>query len=68
MVHVRFVVLLPLAFRTFWSSFLVVGVVSVTIGGLVVICAAPLSNHKLYKVGGAFQLSGGESFLYFYTL
>ncbi|KAG7246631.1 hypothetical protein CRUP_037226, partial [Coryphaenoides rupestris] len=34
-----------IAFRTFWSSFLVAGVVSVTIGGLVVICAAPLSNH-----------------------
>ncbi|KAK0137146.1 Transmembrane protein 182 [Merluccius polli] len=52
-----------IVFRTFWSSFLVVGLVSVTIGGLDVICAAPLSNHKLYKVGGAFQLSGGLSLM-----
>ena len=56
-----FSVFLSLVFRTFWSSFLVLGVVSVVIGGLVVLCAAPLSNHRLYKVGGAFQLSGGEA-------
>ncbi|CAL8407089.1 unnamed protein product [Arctogadus glacialis] len=52
-----------IVFRTFWSSFLVLGVVSVVIGGLVVLCAAPLSNQKLYKVGGAFQLSGGLSLM-----
>ncbi|KAJ3584562.1 hypothetical protein NHX12_015057, partial [Muraenolepis orangiensis] len=52
-----------IVFRTFWSSFLVVGVVSVAIGGLVVLCAAPLSNHRLYKVGGAFQLTGGLSLM-----
>ena len=60
-IYIFFLVLLSLlVFRTFWSSFLVLGVVSVVIGGLVVLCAAPLSNQKLYKVGGAFQLSGGE--------
>ena len=59
----RFFVFLSLVFRTFWSCFLVWGVVSVVIGGLVVLCAAPLSNRKLYKVGGAFQLSGGEALM-----
>uniref|UniRef100_A0A3Q3ENR8 Transmembrane protein 182 n=1 Tax=Labrus bergylta TaxID=56723 RepID=A0A3Q3ENR8_9LABR len=45
-------------FRTFWSIFLVAGSVSVFIGGFAVICAGPLANHKLYKMGGALQLSG----------
>uniref|UniRef100_A0A8C5ACY8 Transmembrane protein 182 n=1 Tax=Gadus morhua TaxID=8049 RepID=A0A8C5ACY8_GADMO len=63
-IYIYFLVLLSLlVFRTFWSSFLVLGVVSVVIGGLVVLCAAPLSNQKLYKVGGAFQLSGGLSLM-----
>eukprot|EP00064_Thunnus_orientalis_P009434 superscaffoldBa00001198_g9458 len=38
-------------FRTFWSIFLVTGVAAVVIGGFIVMCAGPLSNHKLYKVG-----------------
>ncbi|KAM7375314.1 hypothetical protein PAMA_014422 [Pampus argenteus] len=46
-------------FRTFWSIFLITGVAAVVIGGFVVICAGPLTNHKLYKVGGVLQLCGG---------
>ncbi|XP_051283508.1 transmembrane protein 182 [Dicentrarchus labrax] len=48
-----------IVFRTFWSIFLITGLTSVVIGGFVVICASPLANHKLYKVGGALQLCGG---------
>uniref|UniRef100_A0A3Q1JZE3 Transmembrane protein 182 n=1 Tax=Anabas testudineus TaxID=64144 RepID=A0A3Q1JZE3_ANATE len=48
-----------IVFRTFWSIFLVTGVASVVIGGFVVICAAPLTNHQLYRVGGALHLCGG---------
>ncbi|XP_020489863.2 transmembrane protein 182 [Labrus bergylta] len=52
-----------IVFRTFWSIFLVAGSVSVFIGGFAVICAGPLANHKLYKMGGALQLSGGVCLL-----
>ncbi|KAM9333966.1 transmembrane protein 182-like [Symphorus nematophorus] len=48
-----------IVFRTFWSIFLVTGLTAVLTGGFVVICAGPLANHKLYKVGGALQLCGG---------
>ncbi|KAM7375313.1 hypothetical protein PAMA_014422 [Pampus argenteus] len=48
-----------IVFRTFWSIFLITGVAAVVIGGFVVICAGPLTNHKLYKVGGVLQLCGG---------
>uniref|UniRef100_UPI003AAE3EE6 transmembrane protein 182-like n=1 Tax=Centroberyx gerrardi TaxID=166262 RepID=UPI003AAE3EE6 len=48
-----------IVFRTFWSIFLVAGVAAVVIGGFVVICAGPLANRYLYKVGGALQLCGG---------
>uniref|UniRef100_A0A4W6D867 Transmembrane protein 182 n=1 Tax=Lates calcarifer TaxID=8187 RepID=A0A4W6D867_LATCA len=41
-----------IVFRTFWSIFLVTGVAGVVVGGFAVICAGPLTNHKLYKVGG----------------
>ncbi|KAM9327724.1 transmembrane protein 182-like [Pholidichthys leucotaenia] len=46
-------------FRTFWSIFLITGTSAVIFGGFTVICAAPLTNHKLYKVGGALWLCGG---------
>uniref|UniRef100_UPI0037E8E00A transmembrane protein 182-like n=1 Tax=Semicossyphus pulcher TaxID=241346 RepID=UPI0037E8E00A len=52
-----------IVFRTFWSIFLVAGSMSVFIGGFVIVCAGPLANHKLYKVGGALQLSGGVCLL-----
>ncbi|XP_041638193.1 transmembrane protein 182-like [Cheilinus undulatus] len=52
-----------IVFRTFWSIFLVIGLVSVFIGGFIVICAGPLANHRLYKVGGALELSGGVCLL-----
>ncbi|KAM4559930.1 transmembrane protein 182-like isoform 2-T2 [Odontesthes bonariensis] len=48
-----------IVFRTFWSIFLATGVMAVVIGGFLVICAAPLTNHKLYKVGGALHICGG---------
>ncbi|XP_029931254.1 transmembrane protein 182-like [Myripristis murdjan] len=48
-----------IVFRTFWSIFLMAGVAAVMVGGFVVVCAAPLANPKLYKVGGALQLCGG---------
>ena len=48
-------------YRTFWSIFLTTGVVAVVIGGFLVICAAPLTNHKLYKVGGALHICGGKA-------
>lgn len=48
-----------IVFRTFWSIFLVTGVAAIVIGGFIVMCAGPLSNHKLYKVGGVLQLCGG---------
>ncbi|XP_037617721.1 transmembrane protein 182-like [Sebastes umbrosus] len=48
-----------IVFRTFWSIFLIAGVAAVAIGGFVVVCAAPLTSHRLYKVGGALLLSGG---------
>ncbi|XP_035489201.1 transmembrane protein 182-like isoform X2 [Scophthalmus maximus] len=48
-----------IVFRTFWSIFLVSGVAAVVTGAFVLICACPLTNHKLFKVGGALQLCGG---------
>ncbi|XP_072235476.1 transmembrane protein 182-like [Leuresthes tenuis] len=48
-----------IVFRTFWSIFLTTGVMAVVIGGFFVICAAPLTNHKLYRVGGALHICGG---------
>uniref|UniRef100_A0A3Q3XG76 Uncharacterized protein n=1 Tax=Mola mola TaxID=94237 RepID=A0A3Q3XG76_MOLML len=44
-------------YRTFWSIFLVSGLMAVTAGGSVLICTCPLANRRLFKVGGAFQLS-----------
>ncbi|XP_029941897.1 transmembrane protein 182-like [Salarias fasciatus] len=52
-----------IVFRTFWSIFLVVGVASTVGGAFVVVCAGPLANHVLYKVGGALQLCGGLALL-----
>ncbi|XP_069554337.1 transmembrane protein 182-like [Brachyistius frenatus] len=48
-----------IVFRTFWSIFLVAGVAAVLIGGFVVICAGPLTNHRLYKLGGGLQMCAG---------
>uniref|UniRef100_A0A3Q0T1Y6 Transmembrane protein 182 n=1 Tax=Amphilophus citrinellus TaxID=61819 RepID=A0A3Q0T1Y6_AMPCI len=45
-------------FRICWTIFFVTGLAAVIIGGFVVICAGPLTNHKLYKVGGALQVLG----------
>lgn len=48
-------------FRICWTIFFVMGLAAIIIGGFVVICAGPLTNHKLYKVGGALQLLGGKA-------
>nr|XP_020456334.1 transmembrane protein 182-like [Monopterus albus] len=48
-----------IVFRTFWSIFLVTGAAAIVVGGFVIICAGPLTNHKLYEMGGALQLCGG---------
>uniref|UniRef100_A0A3Q3K4Y5 Transmembrane protein 182 n=1 Tax=Monopterus albus TaxID=43700 RepID=A0A3Q3K4Y5_MONAL len=45
--------------ETFWSIFLVTGAAAIVVGGFVIICAGPLTNHKLYEMGGALQLCGG---------
>ncbi|MEQ2278552.1 hypothetical protein AMECASPLE_000108 [Ameca splendens] len=47
-----------IVFRTFWSIFLISGVTAVVTGGLLVLCAAPLTNHSLYSAGGALQICG----------
>ncbi|XP_032412767.1 transmembrane protein 182-like [Xiphophorus hellerii] len=52
-----------IVFRTFWSIFLVSGVTAVVIGGLLVLCAAPLTNRSLYSAGGALQICGGVCLL-----
>ncbi|XP_070711746.1 transmembrane protein 182-like [Pempheris klunzingeri] len=52
-----------IVFRTFWSIFLVTGSAAVLTGGFVVVCAGPLTNHRLYKVGGALLLCGGVCLL-----
>uniref|UniRef100_A0A8C6KQP2 Transmembrane protein 182 n=1 Tax=Nothobranchius furzeri TaxID=105023 RepID=A0A8C6KQP2_NOTFU len=49
-----------IAFRAFWSIFLVTGVTAVLIGGFLVMCAASLASHKLYRIGGAFHACGGK--------
>ncbi|XP_078021669.1 transmembrane protein 182-like isoform X2 [Epinephelus lanceolatus] len=49
-----------IVFRTFWSIFLVTGLAAVIIGGFVVICAGPLTNHRLFKVGGALLFCGAR--------
>ncbi|XP_028428070.1 transmembrane protein 182-like [Perca flavescens] len=48
-----------IVYRTFWSIFLATGLAAVVISVFVVICACPLTNHRLYKVGGALLLCGG---------
>lgn len=52
---------LLLVLRTFWTIFLVAALTLIPVGAFVFICACPLSNHKLFKVGGALQLYGGKN-------
>ncbi|XP_078401727.1 transmembrane protein 182 [Cetorhinus maximus] len=49
-------------YRGFWSVFMMLGVIAVIVGGFVIICAAPFSNHKLYKAGGGLFLTAGIIF------
>lgn len=49
-------------YRDFWSVFMMLGVVAATVGGFIIICAAPFSNYNLYKAGGGLFLSAGMLF------
>uniref|UniRef100_A0A3P8UU73 Transmembrane protein 182 n=1 Tax=Cynoglossus semilaevis TaxID=244447 RepID=A0A3P8UU73_CYNSE len=46
-------------YRGFWSVFMLIGVVSVVLGGFFIICAAPFASHNLYKAGGVLFLTSG---------
>lgn len=46
-------------YRGFWSVFMLIGVAAVTVGGFVIICAAPFASHCLYKTGGSLLLAAG---------
>ncbi|XP_048389579.1 transmembrane protein 182 isoform X1 [Stegostoma tigrinum] len=49
-------------YRGFWSVFMMLGIIAVTVGGFIIICAVPFPNHKLYKAGGGLFLSAGILF------
>lgn len=49
-------------YRGFWSVFMLIGVVSVVLGGFFIICAAPFASHNLYKAGGVLFLTSGQTF------
>lgn len=46
-------------YRGFWSVFMLIGVVSVALGGFFIICAAPFASHRLYKAGGGLFITSG---------
>ncbi|KAI1899865.1 hypothetical protein AGOR_G00066170 [Albula goreensis] len=46
-------------YRGFWSVFMLVGLVSVVLGGFIIICAAPFASHRLYKAGGGLFVGAG---------
>ncbi|PIO29934.1 hypothetical protein AB205_0171490, partial [Aquarana catesbeiana] len=39
-------------YRGFWNIFMLLGIVTVVAGGFFIVCAAPFTNHRLYKAGG----------------
>lgn len=41
---------------------MLIGVVSVVLGGFFIICAAPFASHNLYKAGGVLFLTSGRTF------
>ncbi|XP_054888388.1 transmembrane protein 182 [Poeciliopsis prolifica] len=43
----------------FWRVFMLISVAAVTLGGFLIICAAPFANHCLYKAGGGLFLTSG---------
>ncbi|XP_043988422.1 transmembrane protein 182 [Gambusia affinis] len=43
----------------FWRIFMLISVAAVTLGGFLIICAAPFASHCLYKAGGGLFLTSG---------
>ncbi|XP_014847691.1 PREDICTED: transmembrane protein 182 [Poecilia mexicana] len=43
----------------FWRIFMLISVAAVTLGGFLIICAAPFACHCLYKAGGGLFLTSG---------
>ncbi|KAM6953185.1 transmembrane protein 182-like [Aplochiton taeniatus] len=50
-------------FRGFWTLLIILGVVSALTGGLLLLCAVPFTSPKLYRLGGAFQITAALLFL-----
>ncbi|CAH2223275.1 transmembrane 182 isoform X1 [Pelobates cultripes] len=51
-------------YRGFWSVFMLLGVATVVAGGFIIICAAPFTNHRLYKAGGGLFITSGIFFTF----
>ncbi|NP_001072403.1 transmembrane protein 182 precursor [Xenopus tropicalis] len=51
-----------LVYRGFWNIFMLLGVVTAVIGGFLIICAAPFTNHRIYKAGGGLFITSGILF------
>ncbi|KAM8975501.1 transmembrane protein 182 [Pelodytes ibericus] len=49
-------------YRGFWTVFMLLGVATVVAGGFIIICAAPFTNHRLYKAGGGLFITSGIFF------
>uniref|UniRef100_A0A8C5PEZ0 Transmembrane protein 182 n=1 Tax=Leptobrachium leishanense TaxID=445787 RepID=A0A8C5PEZ0_9ANUR len=49
-------------YRGFWSVFMLLGLVTVVAAGFIIICAAPFTNHRLYKAGGGLFITSGIFF------
>ncbi|XP_030637619.1 transmembrane protein 182 [Chanos chanos] len=50
-------------YRGLWCIVSLLAILSILIGGLVTVCAFPLANQRLYKVGGALFITGGLLYL-----
>ncbi|XP_053563639.1 transmembrane protein 182 [Bombina bombina] len=51
-----------IVYRGFWAIFMLIGVATVVVAGFVIICAAPFTNHRLYKAGGGLFITSGIFF------
>ncbi|KAG8451854.1 hypothetical protein GDO86_003882 [Hymenochirus boettgeri] len=49
-------------YRGFWNVFMLLGVVTAVAAGFLIICAAPFTNHRLYKAGGGLFITSGILF------
>ncbi|KAM4698894.1 transmembrane protein 182 [Discoglossus pictus] len=48
-----------IVYRGFWTVFMLLGLATVIAGGFIIICAAPFTNHRLYKAGGGLFITSG---------